>query len=99
MLRTELCNRVNIFALCLPPRSKLSTSSIADEPRRGITANKRFALRGLMNRKKQLEASFGERTQLPFKTDPSPPSHPELVYQTYDLEHKADTGAKIGPVE
>ena len=39
---------------------KLSTPSIADEPRRGITANKRFALRGSMNRKIQHEASFGE---------------------------------------
>ncbi|MDE0769190.1 MAG: hypothetical protein OSB19_12465 [Opitutaceae bacterium] len=41
---------VNICALCLPPRGKPSTPSPADKPRRGITATKRFALRGLMFR-------------------------------------------------
>jgi glutamate-1-semialdehyde aminotransferase len=41
---------VNICALCLPPRGKPSTPSTADKPRRGITATKRFALRGLMFR-------------------------------------------------
>jgi len=41
---------VNICALCLPPRGKPSTPSTADKPRRGITATKRFVLRGLMFR-------------------------------------------------
>ena len=49
----EVDRKVNICALCLPPRSKLSTSSTAASRQRGITANKRFALRGLMNRKNE----------------------------------------------
>ncbi len=62
--RSAPLSKVNICALFSPPRGPSTSSGSDDKPfplsgiacrkrQRGITANKRYALRGLMNRKNQ----------------------------------------------